>query len=81
MRRFANAIHETALWASKNPARAGELYATYSKTDPAVVASTPRVRFTEQLTPSLMQPLIDASAKYNGFKAFPAQDILYTPPR
>jgi NitT/TauT family transport system substrate-binding protein len=81
VRRFANAIHETALWASKNPARAGELYATYSKTDPAVVASTPRVRFTEQLTPSLMQPLIDASAKYNGFKAFPAQDILYTPPR
>jgi NitT/TauT family transport system substrate-binding protein len=77
VRRFASAMHETALWASKNPARAGDLYAGYSKTDPAVVASTPRVRFTDQLTPALIQPLIDASAKYNGFKTFPAQDILW----
>ena len=82
VRRFApNAMRETALWAGKNPARAAELYATYSKTDPAVIASTPRVRFTEQLTPSMVQPLIDASAKYNGFKSFPAQDIIYVPGR
>jgi NitT/TauT family transport system substrate-binding protein len=81
VRRFANAMRETALWAGKNPARAAELYATYSKTDPAVIASTPRVRFTEQLMPSMVQPLIDASAKYNGFKSFPAQDIIYAPGR
>jgi NitT/TauT family transport system substrate-binding protein len=79
--RFAVAMHETAAWANKNQARAGELFATYSKTDPAIVASTPRVRFTERLTPALIQPLIDAAAKYNGFKSFPAQDILYAPPR
>jgi NitT/TauT family transport system substrate-binding protein len=81
VRRFASAMRETAEWAAKNPARAGELFASYSKTDPAVVASTPRVRFTGQLTPALVQPLIDASAKYNGFKSFPAQDIIYAPPR
>jgi NitT/TauT family transport system substrate-binding protein len=81
VRRFAGAMRETAAWAAKNPARAGELYATYSKTDPAVIASTPRVRFALQLTPALVQPLIDASAEYNGFKTFPAQDILYAPLR
>jgi ABC-type nitrate/sulfonate/bicarbonate transport system substrate-binding protein len=81
VRRFAGAMRETALWAGKNPARAGELYAIYSKTDPVVVASTPRVRFTSEFSPSLIQPLIDASAKYNGFKSFPAQDILYAPAR
>jgi NitT/TauT family transport system substrate-binding protein len=81
VRRFASAMRETVQWASKNPARAAELYATYSKTDPAVIASTPRVRFTDQLTPSMVQPLIDASAKYNGFKSFPAQDIIYAPGR
>jgi hypothetical protein len=29
----------------------------------------------------MVQPLIDASAKYNGFKSFPAQDIIYAPGR
>jgi NitT/TauT family transport system substrate-binding protein len=79
--RFASAIHDTAVWATKNPAKAAELFAGYSKQDPAVVASTARVRFVENLTPALMQPIIDVSAKYNGFKSFPAQEIIYTRPR
>jgi hypothetical protein len=28
-----------------------------------------------------LQPLIDVSAKYNGFTAFPAQDLIYVPQR
>jgi hypothetical protein len=32
--------------------------------------------YAEQLTPALMQPLIDASAKYNGFRSFAAQDLI-----
>lgn len=40
-----------------------------------------RARFAEALTPALIQPMIDVSSKYNGFKAFPAQDLLYTSSR
>jgi NitT/TauT family transport system substrate-binding protein len=79
--RFVSAIHETAVWATKNPAKAAELFAGYSKQDPAIVAATARVRFVENLTPALMQPIIDVSAKYNGFKSFPAQEIIYARPR
>ena len=36
-----------------------------------------RVHYAEQLTPALMQPLIDVAAKYNGFQSFPAQDLMF----
>jgi NitT/TauT family transport system substrate-binding protein len=74
--RFAVAIRETAAWANKNPVKSGEILAKYTKIDPAVIASMTRARFAEQLTPALMQPLIDVSAKYNGFASFPAQELL-----
>ncbi|HEV8021880.1 MAG TPA: ABC transporter substrate-binding protein [Candidatus Lustribacter sp.] len=79
--RFVAAMRETAAWANKNPAASGALFAGYTKTDPALIASMPRVLFTERLQPALMQPLIDVSAKYNGFKSFPATDLIYQPPR
>ena len=61
--------------------KSGELYAAYSKTDPAIVAGTPRVRFSQDVRPALIQPVIDVAAKYNGFTTFPAQDIIYAPAR
>ena len=79
--RFSSAIHETAVWATKNPAKAAALFAGYSKQDPAVVAATARVRFVEELSPALMQPIIDVSAKYNGFTSFPASELIYARPR
>jgi len=79
--RFATAIHETAVWANKNPEKSGEILAKYTKIDPTVIATMTRARFAEQLTPALMQPLVDLSAKYNGFSAFPAQELIYSPAR
>jgi len=35
-----------------------------------------RARFGEQLTPALMQPLIDVAAKFGGFSPFRAQELL-----
>lgn len=75
--RFAAAIHKTAAWANVNPVKSGEILAKYTKIDPAVIATMTRARFAEQLTPALMQPLIDVSAKYNGFSVFPAQELIY----
>jgi NitT/TauT family transport system substrate-binding protein len=74
--RFAGVIHDTAVWANKNPQKSGEILAKYTKIDPAVISTMARVRYAEQLAPALMQPLIDAAAKYNGFKAFPAQELV-----
>jgi NitT/TauT family transport system substrate-binding protein len=79
--RFAAVMHQTAVWANKNPTQSGEILAKYTKLDPAVIGSMARNRYGEQLTAALMQPLIDVSAKYNGFTAFPAQELIYTPSR
>jgi len=79
--RFANALRATAAWANTHPAQSGALFATYTKADPALIASMPRALFTERLSPALMQPVIDVAAKYNGFTPFPAQDLIYQPPR
>jgi NitT/TauT family transport system substrate-binding protein len=75
--RFASAMHDTAVWANANPQKSGELLAGYTKIDPAVIANMTRARFSEQLTPAVMQPLIDLAAKYNGFNSFPAQELIY----
>jgi len=75
--RFRSAMRQAAAWANANPAKTGELLAKYTKIDPAVIATMTRARFGEQLTPALMQPLIDVAAKFGGFSAFPAQDLMY----
>lgn len=80
--RYAAAMREAAVWANKNPQKSGEILAKYTKIAPELIAIMARARYAEQpLTPSLMQPLIDASAKYNDFSSFPAQELIYTPPR
>jgi NitT/TauT family transport system substrate-binding protein len=79
--RFAAAMRETAAWANANPQESGAILATALKLDPAMVAAMTRVRYTDQLLPALMQPLIDATAHYNGFSTFPAQELIYAPPR
>jgi len=79
VKRFAGVIHEASVWANRNQAQSGQILAKYTKIDPAVVATMARGRYAEQLTPSVMQPGIDASAKYNNFSPFPAAELIYTP--
>jgi hypothetical protein len=70
-----------AVWANQNTMKSGEILAKYTKLDPTAIATMTRVRFGEQLTPTLMQPFIDVFAKYNGFSAFPARELIYAPSR
>jgi NitT/TauT family transport system substrate-binding protein len=81
VRRFAGVIHEASVWANKNQDQSGQILAKYTKIDPTLLATMARGRYAEQLTPSVMQPGIDASAKYNNFTAFPAAELIYVPPR
>jgi NitT/TauT family transport system substrate-binding protein len=77
--RFASVIHDTAVWANKNPQLTADILAKYDKIEPAVIAAMARNHYAEQINPALMQPLIDSAAKYNGFKSFPAQELLFKP--
>lgn len=81
VRRFDAAMHDTAVWANANQSKSAGIVATYTKMDPAALATMTRSRYAEQLTPALLQPVVDVSAKYNGFGRFPAQDLIYTPVR
>jgi NitT/TauT family transport system substrate-binding protein len=83
VRRFAAAIRDTAVWTDdkNNAAKRTELLAKYTKIDPAVFATMTPPHYGTQLTPALLQPLVDVAAKYNKFSPFAAQELIYAPPR
>lgn len=75
-RRFAAAIHAAAQWANRNHADASTLLARYTKIDPQIVASIPRMRYAESNDPALVQPVIDMMARYGILpRAFPATEL------
>lgn len=79
--RFASVIREASAWANKNQAQSGAILAKYTKIPAETIATMARGHYAEQLTPAVMQPGIDASAKYNGFASFPAAELIYAPAR
>jgi NitT/TauT family transport system substrate-binding protein len=72
--RFVAAINEAGAWANKNQAASAKILEKYTK-----IESKPgmkRVTFPEKSDLTLMQPAIDATAKYKVIKAtFPAADL------
>jgi NitT/TauT family transport system substrate-binding protein len=79
--RFASAIREAGIWANQNPDKTVAMLAKYTNVDPSIIASMARARYAERATAPLIQPVVDVSTKYNGFSQFPAQEIIYAPPR
>jgi NitT/TauT family transport system substrate-binding protein len=63
-RRFAQALHATAIWANRNHDKTAGLAARTLKIDPAVVRTMRRAIFAETVTPRLLQPVIDAGVAY-----------------
>lgn len=79
---FASAIHAAAVWANSHQTESGQILASASKMDPAVVATISRSTYGESLEPSLLQPVIDASAHYGVIeKKYPAADLIWQAPR
>jgi NitT/TauT family transport system substrate-binding protein len=74
--RFASVIHQTAVWANRNHEQSGAMLAKYTSIPAEAIAGMVRSHYAEELTAALMQPGIDASAKYNGFPTFPAAALL-----
>ena len=78
-RSYAAVMDKTAKWANANQAASGKILAT--ETGVAVSPTMARVQFGG-LDPALIQPVLDASAKYGALKAtFPASEILAPIPR
>jgi NitT/TauT family transport system substrate-binding protein len=80
LKRFISAIHEAAVWGNANHAKSAEILLKYAKMDPDLAASMVRVKYGEQLTTAIMQPVINVAAKYGKFPPFPAEELMYKAP-
>jgi NitT/TauT family transport system substrate-binding protein len=75
VRAFASAMAEAYRWANRNHAKTAEILEKYTKQ--RVQPTMPRVVYAERLSPAIVQPLIDAAAKYGALKnSFPANELL-----
>jgi NitT/TauT family transport system substrate-binding protein len=75
VKRFQSAMIKTAQWANKNQATSAPLLTKYTKI--VVAPGMRRAVYAERLDGALMQPLVDASAKFGVLKsAFPAGDMI-----
>ncbi|MGA2393665.1 MAG: ABC transporter substrate-binding protein [Candidatus Lustribacter sp.] len=75
--RVREALNKAAHWYNTDPAASVGAVATLTKQDPAVVARSVRTLFGEEVTPALLQPVIDLGARYGILKrSFPAAEII-----
>jgi ABC-type nitrate/sulfonate/bicarbonate transport system substrate-binding protein len=75
VKRFQKAMFATAAWANKNRALSAQSLTKATKI--VVEPAMKRTTYGEKLDPALMQPLIDATAKYGTLKSsFPAIDLV-----
>jgi NitT/TauT family transport system substrate-binding protein len=75
VKRFQKAMFATAVWANQHRTESAAILNRATKI--VVQPTMKRTTYGEKLDPTLMQPLIDATAKYGTLKAsFPAIDLV-----
>ena len=75
--RFARVMHDAAVYCNAHHAETADLIVEFAKMDPKVAAGMTRVMFAEYLTAPMIQPMIDAAAKYKLIeKRFDAQELI-----
>lgn len=75
--RVRQALDQAAHWYDTDPGASVQAVAALTKQEPAVVARSVRTLFGEDVTPALLQPVIDVGARYGILKRrFPAADII-----
>jgi NitT/TauT family transport system substrate-binding protein len=77
--RFAAVIHRTAIWANSHHKESAAILLKYLKLDPAIVEKMNRVPYAVTLETKLVQPPIDAAAKYTGQAPLKANAIIWAP--
>jgi len=76
--RFSEAMLEATIWAEKNPDKVIDILVKYLKVERANLLASPRAFIAHTMTPALVQPGIDVTAKYAKFPSFPAKELIYT---
>lgn len=75
IRNFADGVAEAGDWANKNHEASAKILESYTKQP--INPNQKRAFYPERVSPALLQPLIDISAKYGLLKAsFPAKDVI-----
>lgn len=75
IKQFADAIAETAVWANTHHAETAAILDQIGKAP--LPADVTRIYYPPRVTPALVQPLLDASAKYGLLKStYPAAQII-----
>lgn len=78
--KFARVVRETAAYTNAHRAETAAMLSDFSGIPLAVVQQMTRAISGTALDPKLLQPLIDAAAKYGVIpRSFPAQEIIYSP--
>ena len=82
VRRFDLTMKQAAVWGNSHPHESAVIVADHIKQPVAEIEAANRAIYGTDMTPDLMQPVIDASAKYGSLKsAFPARDLIFTLPK
>ena len=81
--RFIAVLRQAAVWANAHQKESAEVLVRIAKLDPAVATTMARATYgTAPLSPAMIQPVIDASAKYDVIdKTFPASELIWQAPR
>jgi len=77
VRRFQNAMRQTADWANKNHDQSALILEKVARVSPEVVNASVRSFYGDRLEAGQLQPLIEVAAKYAGFNSFAAGDMIY----
>jgi NitT/TauT family transport system substrate-binding protein len=64
LKRFASVIYATARWANTHRADSAKILVKYAQLDPAAVRDMARCEYAETLDVKLIQPALDAAARY-----------------
>jgi NitT/TauT family transport system substrate-binding protein len=76
--KFVAAIRETAQWSNSHRELSAPILSKYTKIPLPVVEKMHRGDFALELTPALVQPVIDAAAKYRAIdRPFPAGELFF----
>lgn len=76
-RKFVGVMKDAAVWANAHPHESALMLAPHIKQTPEEIEASTRVAYGIEMTPDLVQPVIDAAAKYGLLRsAFPAADLV-----
>jgi NitT/TauT family transport system substrate-binding protein len=76
-RRFARAMQETARWANKHHAEAQKILAGQMKVPLSTITGAIRIVYADSLQAKLVQPPLDAAARYGLIRPVRAEDLMF----